>query len=467
MQTNADFLAKGKPFPPENEQARLAIYDENEALFLTKHAEVWGPQFDTIARRSRKKLNGIDTVTNYHQLLAKKTADFICGEPPTIETKNKDTDALVAVLDKQGFFATLYESMIDISRFGNAVLKLRGTRLTATPPRNWYPIVAETDLKEITAHAIAFPTAADANGEPQEVYSEIHTPGLIEIRRFKYSAKDKELGAPLEPAKKIPTGLPDFAVRILTNTTHSGSVYGLDDYAIINSLVRALIWRLFCIQTVLDKHSEPSVSGPASALDYDERTGLYFLNLGSYFRRDSKEDPDVQYITWDGNLEAAYKEVEVLQNQINTLTEMGQAFSEAAGGTADSGEALKLRMVSPRIKAARIAGMNAGRIKDLIALFAKANGLDITRDDLAIKWNDGLPSDDKEQIEMLAAATLKPIMSQRTALKRQGLSDADADDELAQIQAEEEAAAPVYLRSVDPNAEKPTETDEAEEEPGE
>ena len=93
------------------------------------------------------------------------------------------------------------------------------------------------------------------------------------------------------------------------------------------------------------------------------------MDLGKYFKRDSNDDPDTKYITWDGNLDSAYKEIDTLLTQLYTLSEMGQAFMEGGGGgNASSGTALKLRMVSPRIKAARLKSINTATVTGYITV---------------------------------------------------------------------------------------------------
>ena len=267
---------------------------------------------------------------------------------------------------------------------------------------------------------------------------------------YSYDADRHEIGK-LESSGIFHTGLTDFAVQILTNITHSGSVFGVDDYAIVNSIVAKIMWRLHCVDNVLDKHSEPSASGPQSALTYDEKFGKYYLDFGKYFMRNDNNDPDVKYITWDGNLDSAYKEIDTLLNQLYTLSEMGQAFLEGGGGGgADSGTALKLRMVSPRIKAARLKGINTATIKQIIVMLAQVNGIALDYDGLQIHWNDGLPDDEAEQINILTTATGgKAIMSQYAAMKRLGLTDEQVEAELEQIAEEQSATMPVMLSSVD------------------
>jgi hypothetical protein len=173
---------------------------------------------------------------------------------------------------------------------------------------------------------------------------------------------------------------------------------------------------------------------------------MWYVPLGNYFKRSSNDDPPFGYVTWDGNLESNFKEIELLFNQLYILTEMGQAFADASGGSDSSGTALKLRMVSPRIKAQRLVGINSATVKRIIATLAKLNNITIDTSALTIHWCDGLPVDEVEQIETLSNATGgKPVMSQYTALKKRGLSDKEVEEELAQIQTENAAALPAVV----------------------
>jgi len=219
----------------------------------------------------------------------------------------------------------------------------------------------------------------------------------------------------------------------------------VSDYSEINNLIERLIWRFSCIDNVLDKHSAPTMSGPSDALEHDEKFGTSFLNLGKYFARDTSDSPDLHYITWDGNLDSSFREAEMLFNQLYILSEMGQAFADA-GGADSSGTALKLRLVSPRIKATRLVKLNNARVKRMICTLCQLNGINVDYDGLTLHWNDGLPIDETEQINNLTMATGgKAIMSRYSALKQRGLTDSQVEAEIDQIQAEDAAMQPLQL----------------------
>lgn len=471
MLTDLSWLEQGQQFPPASERERIEKYKLHEQLFLSLHNEAWAQEFRQMARRLRVSDSKVDTIFNYHQLLSKKIADFICGEAPTIETEG-DTDSLQYTLDQESFASKLYEAMIDVTRYGNGIMKNVGQGVSVANPMWWYPIVAPDDLKRITQHVIAYPIEPNQDGFYQKLYVEIHEAGIVRTRIYKIGQMAKKdsyfigtIGAMGGEEKISDTGLKDYAVQVLTNTTHSGSIYGLDDYTAINTIVRAIMWRIHRADRILDKHSEPSMTGPTSAVERDAETGFWIIRAGNYFRRDSKDDPELSYVTWDGNLDANFKEIEMLFNQLYILTEMGQAFAEGQGdGGAASGRALRLRMTSPLVKAKRIANTNTAPVKRLICSLAAANGIAVDYDTLNITWKDGLPDDEAETVSMLREATNnKAIMSQYTALKRMGLSDEDVEAELEQMREEAATNTPPALSVIDGAMET---DDEQETEPG-
>lgn len=450
MLTDLSWLSKGQPYPPIAEKERIEKYKINEKLFTSQHTAVFKEQFDILSRQLRKKPEEIRTVLNYHQLLSKKTADFVCSAPPTMETEN-DTDELKRKLERQNWARKLYEAIIDVSRYGNAVMKIVGSKITAASPKYWFPIVDVSDLKEITQHVIAYPIEPNDDGKPTKLYAEIHNIGSMETRHYIFDGDNDAIGELLD-SKVTATEIPDdFAVQILSNVTHSGSVYGIDDYEAINSLVAEIMWRLHCIDVVLNKHSEPSVSGPSSALTYDEHFQRYYLDFGKFFARENNDQPDIKYITWDGNLTSAFQEIKTLIDQLYIISEMGQAFALGKdGGGESSGTALKLRLISPRVKAARLTANNDAVVKRIISLFALVNGIELDYDNLQLHWNDGIPVDESEQIRNLVSATgNKPIMSQYSAMKRMGMSDNDVEAELEQLADEAAAASPVTLSAIE------------------
>lgn len=435
MLTDLNWITPGQLFPPRGEEGRLKAYEKYEYMFSGEYERVFGSGFANKAMELRMRDAKVSTVINYPQLLSKKTADFVCGEPPIIDVGD-NTDAMQDELDGMNFSNILYESFMDVSRFGNSVVKTLDDRVSITPPKYWYPIVDIYDKKKIKQQVIAF--VAD-----RTIYVEIHEPGVYEKRIYEAEPGENKqylkFGKPIGGFQRIATNIDENAVQVLSNVTSSDSLYGVSDYDIIKDTLKQLLWRIFCVERILDKHSAPSIVGPGTMLEKDPITGLTLIKAGNFFKRDSADTPAPEYLTWDGNLDAVRWEIEWLTNQMYTLSEMGAAFLEGAGqGEVNSGRALRLRMTSPLVKAKRLVGINEQTVKKIVRNVALSRGMRVEIKDISTVWNDGIPNDTIEDSELYERATGgKPFMSQLTAVKRFGnLDDQAAEEELAAIEGE-------------------------------
>ena len=436
MLTDLNWIAPGKPFPPLSERDRVKTYEKQEALFAGEHNRVFGVAFANQALEMRIRDPRVSTIINYPQLLSKKTADFVCGEPPLVEIGD-ETDELNDALDNMNFSSTLYEAFIDVSRFGNSVVKTLADRVSIVPPKYWFPVVDPYDKKKITHQVGAFVTN-------NSIFVEIHERGVYETRLYalEHDRADGDFlkfGRLINPAERTATNIDENAIQILSNVTSSDSLYGVSDYTAIEDILRQLIWRIFCTERILDKHSAPSLAGPKTIKEKDPITGLWLVKPGNFFEIEDEKTPFPRYITWDGNLDAVRWEIEWLTNQMYTLSEMGAAFLEGAGqGEVNSGRALRLRMTSPLIKAARLVGINDQTVKRIIRSIALAIGISVDTKGISTIWQDGLPNDSIEESEIYERATGgKPYMSQLTAIKRFNDLDAQAaEEELAAIEGE-------------------------------
>lgn len=439
MLTDLHWIAPGKPFPPPEEKERLKEYEKTERMFRGDYGAVFGIHFANKALELRLRDARVSTIINYPQLLTKKTADFVCGEPPVIDAGDR-TDALQDALDAMEFSNVLYEGFMDVSRYGEAVMKVLKDRVSITPPRHWFPVVDAYDRKNVLYQVIAFVAG-------RTICVEIHEAGRYERRTYEVETQRGDKAAlqfgRLLGRESFQTGLDENAVQVLTNVTTSDSLYGVSDYDIVEDTLRQLLWRIFCVERILDKHSAPSLVGPPSMKEKDPITGLWLVKPGNFFEVGSSDTPSPKYLTWDGNLQAVQWEIEWLTNQMYTLSEMGAAFLEGAGqGEVNSGRALRLRMTSPIIKARRLVGINDQTVKKIIRCIAAAGGIPLDTKDIATTWKDGLPNDITEDSELYERATGgKAFMSQFTAIKRFGnLDDTAAEEELAAIEGEHAAA---------------------------
>ena len=459
MLTNLSFLDEGKAFPPYQETKRLKRYKENKQLFEDEHAEVYKTQFERIERVIGNFENVVSyaTVFNFQKLTTLKIADFVFGSPPVITTNGEKQQKLInKILMETDFFIKLYISAIDVSRYGDSVFQISEqndkVKLLVTPPSLWFPVVDSSNIKEFRYHVFCRPYLMDSEKKLYGLKVQIHdpeNPSVCEERRYHLYGKPGEfkMGKRIsdEKEEQIETMLNVCPVFRVSNTPTSDRCFGIDDYSSIDSIVSELIVRVSQVSKVLDRFSSPAMTGPQSALTYNEEYGRWELRMADYYERNNESDPKPEMIVWDASLDANFKQIEILINQLYTISEMGSAvfgdLSNSAGNIA-SGTALRRLMMSPLAKARRVANSYDKPIKEMLSLCAAVYGENIPPEDISIKWNDGLPSDPLEEANLANIRTGgKATMSRRTAIKRlDSLSESDADAELAEIEQDEAEA---------------------------
>ena len=461
--TNLDFLKEGKPFPPVSQRERLINYEQNKRLFENQHSEVYKEQFTRIERviGNFEQIISYSTVFNFQKLMTLKIADFVFGAKPKItvsdEKKQKVVDKIVHQSD---LYNRLYMSAIDTSRYGNSVLQLFETRfggvgLNVTSPALWFPVVNHDNIQEFTCHCFCWDYIINSTENHIKYGLKVHIhypdePKLCYVLDFELNGSrgNFTIGKRLNGNEKleIETDLKKCPIFVAANTLTSDRCFGLDDYGSIDSIVSELEVRVSQVSKILDKFSHPSMSGPRSCMTYNDQTQRYEFKSGEYYEI-KNDEPRPEMITWDAGLDANFRQIEFLINQLYTISEMGSAvFGDLSHstGTVPSGSALRRLMISPLAKARRIARQYDTTIKHIISLCAKIYGANIDPTEISIKWHDGLPSDPKEEAEIINMRTGgKATLSRYTAIRRtDNLSDSDTDAEMKMIEADE-ASPPV------------------------
>lgn len=455
MLTDLNFLSPGQVFPPSCEAERLQMYSDNRALFEGKHSEVYATTLKRIERviGNFGDVISFPVVVNFQRLMALKIADLLVGEPPQITAGEPGTpeQTCIETIEKTSdIYNTLYETAIDVSRYGDGLLYIRNVggigKIELTQPPLWFPIVSSDNVKEIINHVLAWCIKGKTEQDSDTLKVQIHNKGSYEERE--YSCIKGEINK-LRLSKVMQTGLDDFAVVQVPNVMTSDRVTGLDDYSDIDSIIAEIMVRVGQISRILDKHASPSMQGPIGALEKDPYTGEYKVKAGNYFTREEGEI-EVSYITWDGQLAANFTMIEKLTNYLYTISEMGSAIFgdlSQSGGQIASGSALKRLMISPLSKVARIRSRFDPALKRALILCSQLGGkgiVDLTNIPITITWRDGIPNDPAEEAAIMSLRTAnKPTMSQYRALTQyDGMTDEDAVTEMGRMMDEESAANP-------------------------
>ena len=487
MLTNLDFLKPGSVWPPPGEMERLDKYRKNKLIFEGKHESVYHESFKRITRviGNFEDVVSYSVICNFQKLISLKIADFMLGEPPKIacgEDDSKEQIALDTIAENSDLINTCYSAAIDISRYGDGIFNIYKNEegqgiIDITQPSFYFKVVEPKNIRKVKHHILAHtykvprPNKSFFGGHKEEydhyLYVEIHSKGLYETVTFKLNDAENMITGIHEELKQVQTGLNDFAIVPIHNLMTSDRVYGIDDYADLDSIISEIEVRIAQISKILDKHAEPSVQGPSSAL-YRDSDGSWKLKMGNYFPRDTAEDPGVEYITWDAQLQANFTIIEKLINILAVLSEMGSAIFdiEQKTGQAASGTALRRMMISPLAKVNRTRMRFDSAIKKAIKLASQLGGeniVDLSKEKINIFWNDGLPSDPVEEANIMAIRTgNKSTLSQFSAIQRlDNLSDEDTQTELEAILQDEKDNNPLGNMNFDYN--KPLEVEEVEE----
>lgn len=457
MLYNLDWLEPGSAFPPAIEVPRITRYKQNARLFDGDH--FCDPEFrsrnsldmgDTpvnlyklCAERISKVVGNFDDIIsfpvllNYQRLMTLKTADLVCGEYPSISgVTYQENAAIKDVRDITEFDAKLYATVIDISRYGDAIWRMYKNEdgrmdFTCWDPCEWFPIVAQDGTHRIKQHCLCWVVnvTEDPNNPKWELHVQIHGCDKSSIGQYEHRWYAMNYGgtqiSKLIDSEVVQTGLDRCAVFNLRSFATSNSVYGYDDYMPLDSLLSEIMVRVGQISCILDKHADPNITGPTSMLKLNPDTGEYYLETGKFFATSPGEEHP-EYMTWDGQLASAFKQLEFLINQLYILSEMGAAMLGAGdgGGQAISGTAFRFKMANPLAKVRRIANSLSTPVRKLfsslsISAEVEAEDLKVGEADtkskplvlpipyrrISVFWSDGLPDDPRENVEIAKLAS--------------------------------------------------------------
>jgi len=442
MIKDENFIHKGALFPPTEELERLNRYSDNKDIFSGKHCKLYQEELKRIDRVIGQYDMNITypVLLNYQKLVSVKTADMLLSEQPVVTTL-KPTN-IDKIIEDSDFWSTIYEATIDVSRYGQGILCVskddNGTYLSLSQPKNWYPICNSENLKDVTAHVIAW-IEKDDKGKGF-VVQQIHHKGYYLLNRFKvsldgYSKRGQVTVGEMVSSERYATDVEDFAIIVLSNVTSSDSIYGKDDYADINSLIIESMVRLGQISKILDMHASPSMTGSDNLVQSDPVTGGYYFKVSNFYP--SVDGVKTEYITWDGKLDSAFREFELLTEQLYILSEMSKTIFDSESSGVSSGTALKFKLLSPMYKVSRLAKLFSVPLKRVIK--ALLDDKTILLSDIKLVFKDGLPNDETEIANIINSRVKETTLSRKTALMTYDeMTEEEANAEVDRIKGDTE-----------------------------
>lgn len=456
MLYDLSFLDKGKPFPPKGEGKRIKDYNKNFKYYDGDYSTKRKVSYDTF-NDSSKQIEFDVMKVNMYKLVTNKFIALLLNEKPIVKVNGESNDKKVEeLLSNSNFWGVLQKTVTAFSSLGDGIINTYnsnvGPRVVATTPSCWYKVVNQSNIEEVLYHVLMW--KIDNN---KHLRVQVHERGRFKEYICEYSGngigdkityKRKGLPTISKRGRVVKTGLTDFAVVSMSNNTSVNKVYGISDYKDIENLVTGVEKRLALEDKVIDKHIEPTFTGPSSMMTENEQTGkAEFTGIGGFVPVQSKDSPQPQYVTWDGKTEASEKLIDRYMQLIYTITEYGEVFF--TGGYANaSGEALKTLLKSALDKVSRQIDTINHPTKLAIKSLLELDGVQVSISDISISWQDGINESLKTITDTInTRVTAGTLSLQRSLMQYDKMTEEQANDEINRIIEEKKVSATVETKT--------------------
>lgn len=457
-------FANATRFPYEGEIDRLSRYEVNQKLLAGDHFSAFGILGSDEFSEKYNKLRYI--VANFAGLISKVAGDFLFGEDATF-TADVNQDFIDGLTYKNKLHVQLLESAISNSANGDDVFKIRvengEIRIEECDPAIYFPTInPRSPRMHPNEQELAWIDSWETDGKKVKfLVREIYMPQFINIRIFTLEggerigaevtdidAYNEMYGTDYVALTKTNIDLP-LLVHI-PNFRYQGSkeFFGVSDYIDLPSLFFAVNNRITKTDNILDKHSDPILAVPEGILDDKgnvKKEALSMIQLG--------EDGQVpQYIVWNASLENAFTEIDKLVEFMFMFSETSpDALGMGKGGIAESGRALKMRLLRTIAKTKRKQRYYTQALQEIfeICQLLSAHNPDVgitykdkkltasTIEQVSIKYADGIIDDIVEEEDIISKRIADGTMSKKEAIMQlDNKNEAEAEKDIAEINAD-------------------------------
>ncbi|UBK83414.1 phage portal protein (plasmid) [Clostridium perfringens] len=462
----------GGYFPPTKHYKRIRKYKDNKKIFEGHQDLVFK---DNMIKGDRAK-ELLYISVNLASIICKKSADFLFGETVQILAgkgeESPEQDAFNKFVEQNHLNILLYENAITNSYCGDTFIKVRYGQEFAGElppeidkpriiienicPEYVYPETVAWDKNKIKVFHVAIPYY-DEDINQWFLAVESHTAGRIDYCKYKVTPimwntqQEPErfcLDGIVEGSSySVNTGVNVPLVVHIPNMAEVGQWQGIDDLTELHPLLDEINNRLSQIADILDKHSNPAMAVPSGLLEEDENGNAQFrVARDKVFEVMGKDDVIPQYITWNGQLVEAFKELDKLIDLVLTIAEIpAVALGKGDSGTSGaSGLAIKWRMNSLLAKINRKKQYYTKGLKQVFYIAQKLEeALGIANYNITIPvlhFQDGLPKDEMEQANIMSIRTggEKTISQKSAIMQLNNFTEEQAEEEIRRIKAEEE-----------------------------
>lgn len=349
------------------------------------------------------------------------------------------------------------ESSVENSYRGDTVYKVwkdadGEVHIDVLPAMMYFPHFKDNNIKEVDYIEICW---MHIKGDKKYVQKEIHYKDRIKNKLF-LIADDRNSGGEYTGNKEIevdfsvigmtnpgtmnnPTG--EFLVIHIPNYRLSNYHFGISDIQSMTSLFNEADFRMTQLANILNKHADPKLAVPKGVLDAkgQVQTGNFQMFEVSN-NNTSLNKPE--YITWDARLEEVFKEIDLIAERVALFGRMPLGlFKQNENMTApEAAKSLKLKFLMSLKKSNRKRLYYDTGLKQVlyVAGLLMDDGTDF--EDVRIKWNDGLPEDRLEELQVMNLEKQTGVISQdqlaREHMHKKGMDQTQIDEQMMKIQKE-------------------------------
>ncbi len=470
MHHDLSFLDPGRPWLPPEDAERMERYEANRALYEGDHDKVFGQWYRMLRQDIKASL---EIVVNFPGRVSDKWASLLVGDAPTIALPDdrkgdEKAKARLADLKNRGLVEAFRECVLDMSRFGDGLLKARldedGETVEAVSPELWFPVVSRANVREVTHHVLAWmleekgtgifdrvaETTGLSDGKRKYLYAEIHSKNRVEYRlhhvegtRIAGEASDDDKGRLFGEWVDVETHTAGMLVVHVPNARSTNRLYGYDHYKRIEGITMAFEVRTAQLDQINELHGFPIMGGPPIEPPSEEEERLRVETGERYI----STMPDSEgRTTLPGYIQRDINDASI-ENQLNRLEKWWYilsntsptAYGVSETGYAESGTSLALRMVAEKEGSSVMRLFLDPGAKEAIRAATALGGDEIR--DADVGWRDGLPVDRNEQAERWSKLVAAKLASHKRAIMDlYDLSEEEAEEEMRRIDEEAEAA---------------------------